>query len=67
MEPSRVAPDFGLDGKVAFVTGASRGIGRACALACAGAGADVILGVRSPERAEEVVEAVRRSDGGPPP
>ncbi len=32
-----------LDGKVALVTGASRGIGRACALKYAQAGADVII------------------------
>ena len=31
-------PKFGLDGKVVLVTGASRGIGRACALGCAGCG-----------------------------
>ena len=35
-------------GKTVLVTGASRGIGRACALACAGSGADVIVGVRKP-------------------
>ena len=32
-----------LDGRVVFVTGASRGIGRAVALACAQAGADVVV------------------------
>jgi NAD(P)-dependent dehydrogenase (short-subunit alcohol dehydrogenase family) len=42
-------PRFGLDGKIALVTGASRGIGRACALGCAGSGADVIVGVRKAE------------------
>ncbi|KAA0697750.1 SDR family NAD(P)-dependent oxidoreductase [Neorhizobium sp. P12A] len=40
------APDFSLENKVTFVTGASRGIGRACALACAAAGSDIVLGVR---------------------
>ena len=40
------APDFGLEGKVTLVTGASRGIGRACAIACAAAGSDIVLGVR---------------------
>ncbi len=36
-----------LEGKLALVTGASRGIGRAIAVALAGAGAEVVLGYRS--------------------
>jgi len=38
-------PDFSLEGQVALVTGAARGIGRACALALASAGADLVLGL----------------------
>jgi NAD(P)-dependent dehydrogenase (short-subunit alcohol dehydrogenase family) len=37
------APDFRLDGKTVVVTGASRGIGAACALACAQAGAQAVV------------------------
>lgn len=46
MELNAKGPDFSLAGKVTLVTGASRGIGRACAIACAAAGSDIVLGVR---------------------
>jgi NAD(P)-dependent dehydrogenase (short-subunit alcohol dehydrogenase family) len=39
-------PQFEVPGQVALVTGAAQGIGRACALALAHAGADVALGLR---------------------
>jgi len=50
---------FGLDGKVALVTGASRGIGRAIAEAYADAGADVALLARDSERLAEAAAAVQ--------
>ena len=58
-------PDFGLDGMSALVTGAARGLGRAISLALANAGADVALGLRRAEDAEdlaaEIVAMGRRS------
>lgn len=49
-----------LDGKVAIVTGSSRGIGKAIALALAGAGADVLVNYAGRAgAAEEVASAIR--------
>ena len=53
-----------LKGKLALVTGGSRGIGAAAALALAGAGADVVVNFRS--RAEDAEKSLRRNqDTGP--
>jgi len=49
-----------LAGKLALVTGGSRGIGRACALALAGAGADVVLNGRDAGALAETAAAVGR-------
>jgi len=46
-------PSFDLDGQVALVTGASRGIGHDLALALAHAGAQVVAGVRNIEEFDE--------------
>lgn len=54
-----VAEKMNLEGAAAFVTGASRGLGRASALALAEAGADVALGATREDLLEEVAGAVR--------
>jgi 3-oxoacyl-[acyl-carrier protein] reductase len=54
----------GLRGKVALVTGASRGIGRACAIKLAARGAAVVVNYhKSAEAAAEVVAEIEQ-DGG---
>lgn len=54
-----VTPNFSLSDRVVLVTGASRGIGRACALACAGAGADIVAGVRNPAENASLIEEIK--------
>lgn len=49
---------FRLDGQVAVVTGAGRGIGAATAVALAEAGADVVLSARSADELQEVARQV---------
>ena len=51
-------PDFRLEERVCLVTGAARGIGRAIAIALAGAGADVALGLRDASTGAEVGDEV---------
>ncbi len=52
-----------LDGRVALVTGAGRGIGRAVALALAAQGAEVYLAARSEEQLAAVAEEVAAAGG----
>ncbi|WP_053219455.1 SDR family NAD(P)-dependent oxidoreductase [Virgibacillus senegalensis] len=47
-------PSFRLDGKLAVITGASKGIGRAVALAFAESGADLVLIARNKEQLSKV-------------
>lgn len=56
-------PNFRLDGEVALVTGASKGIGWDLAKAMAAAGAAVAVAARDLESLERLVDEIR-SDGG---
>jgi NAD(P)-dependent dehydrogenase (short-subunit alcohol dehydrogenase family) len=51
-------PRFDLQGQIALVTGAARGIGQASALALAHAGADVALGLRDVQTGGELVSEI---------
>lgn len=57
------AVNFSLDGKVAVVTGASRGIGEAIAQGLAAQGAEVVLASRNQETLDAVAQSIR-ADGG---
>ncbi|MCA0933641.1 3-oxoacyl-ACP reductase FabG [Lutimonas saemankumensis] len=52
--------EINLGGKVALVTGSARGLGKACALALASAGADIVLGLRNSSDAEDLEHEIRQ-------
>ena len=55
--------EFSLEGKVAVITGASRGIGRAIALRLARAGAKVVVSSRKLEHVQAVADEVEAAGG----
>jgi len=57
------APSFDLSGKIALITGASRGIGEAFALTYAAAGAQVVIASRKLEGLQTVVDKIQDMGG----
>src|ERR1700686_5193386 len=57
---------FDLSGKVAVVTGSSRGIGRAIAERLAEHGAKVVVSSRKAEACKEVADAINKKHGKEP-
>ena len=55
--------DYGISGKVAIITGGSRGIGRGCALALAQEGVNVCLTARRADLLEETAQQIRAATG----
>jgi NAD(P)-dependent dehydrogenase (short-subunit alcohol dehydrogenase family) len=53
-------PSFRLSGQVALVTASAKGIGKACALALAQAGADIILGLRDRNSGKALVRQIQK-------
>src|SRR5688572_13373073 len=56
--PAMILDLFRLDGRAAVITGAGRGIGAACAVALAEAGADVVISARTEENLREVASRI---------
>lgn len=59
-EVEMIPKEFSLEGKVAIVTGAGRGIGKAIALVLAEGGADIVVVARTAKQIEQTAEEIRK-------
>ncbi len=55
--------DLAIAGRKALVCAASKGLGRACAMALAGAGVELVITARGQEALEAAAEAIRKATG----
>ena len=62
-EPQDTIKQFSLEGKVAIVTGASRGLGEAMAFALAGAGADLAIFGREQNTIDDAAQRIKDATG----
>ena len=56
-----ILDSFKLDGKVAIITGAGRGLGRAMAVKFAETGADIVVAARTQSQLDETADAVKKA------
>src|ERR1700686_2488875 len=56
-----ILDSFKLDGKVAIITGAGRGLGRAMAVKFAETGADIVAAARTRSQLDETADAVKKT------
>lgn len=62
-EPQDTIKQFSLEGKIAVVTGASRGLGEAMAFALAGAGADLAIFGREQSTLDDAAQRIQNATG----
>src|SRR5271166_5646657 len=63
VERRRLTLELGISGRKAIVCGSSKGLGRACAVALAEAGCDIVVNGRDRERLAQTAGEIREATG----